>query len=220
MKIVGMNIEKYIGHSVEGHNCDFDYVNAEFQRHILYGTEENKKFEITLSVEEGECGSGWTTATFGKLNIKEIDSFPGMMFRINNFDKEINKPVVMDYGCFEDINNELFDISFDGGDNYYPSGGYSVNMEYFITNGRGVFSEEDIKRKVWIFKGNSGTGKSFLSNKIDLEKYETDSSQILPNIITQDIVIVGNKFDFKIEDVKERIFNNENTSIIIVNFSE
>lgn len=30
-----------------------------------------------------------------------------------------------------DTNNKVFSISEDGGDNYYPSGGYNVNMELF-----------------------------------------------------------------------------------------
>jgi hypothetical protein len=64
MKVIGMNVEKYIGQGIEGENCDFKYFPKEMERHTIYGLlENNKKIKITLWDEEGECGSGWCTAS-------------------------------------------------------------------------------------------------------------------------------------------------------------
>lgn len=114
-----------------------------------------------------------------------------------------------------DITNNIFSVSFDGGDNYYPSGFYSVNnMKLFINNGR---AKE--YRPVWIFIGKSSLGKSYLANKIqNLEVYETDSSPKLPKKITQSIIVIGNKYQHSLETIKKLIFGK--TKIVIVEFSD
>ena len=221
MKVIGLNIEKYIGKSVSGHNGDFDYQDADFERKIIYlEYEGGGKYEVVLFKEEGECGSGWCTASFGKVLVHEIEKFPAMMFKsTDKSEQDFELPVFTEYGCFNSVDNKFFSVSFDGGDNYYPSGGYSVNMEMFTTNGRGISSNEDIKRKVWIFKGKSGSGKTFLSDKIDLSKYETDCSENLPDELKEDIIVIGNKYKFKVKDIKKRIINSDDCEIIVVNFS-
>lgn len=220
MKIIGLNIEKYIGQEVNGHNCDFTYEDSEFERHIIYIIEDAQKYEIILSHSEGQCGSGWTTASFGEMKINKLERFPAMMFRsVNQNEVDIPLPIILAYGDFSDIRNDFFYVSIDGGDGYYPCGGYSVNMDMFISNGRGIREKKDIKRKVWIFKGDSGLGKTFLSDKTGLSKYETDSSSELPSVIKEDIIVIGNKYSFDIEDVKSRIFEVDKVDVINVDFS-
>lgn len=91
-----------------------------------------------------------------------------------------------------------------------------INMDYFKLNPR----FKNLKRKVWIFKGGSLLGKKFLSDKIDLNKYETDTSQNLPKVLNQEIIVIGNKYHFTIEDIVSRIKNKDFIEFIIVDFSK
>ena len=209
MKIVGLRVEKYIDSKVSGHNCDFTYKDAEFERHILCGVlSDGRKVEITLSRSEGICGSGWTTASYGNISVKEVARF-------NGFTHNPLKPINVEdipIGFDEDIDNHVFTMSSDGGDEYYPGGWYSVNMELF---------KETVRHKklrpVWIFKGKSNAGKSFLASKfIELEVYETDVCDKLPNIITASVVVLGNKHKFTLEEIQSKLFGK--VEVQIVNF--
>ena len=202
MKIIGLRIEKYIDKSVSGHNCDFTYEDSEFERHIICAVlDDNTKVEIKLSCSEGECGSGWTTASFGYIDIVEVTKFDGY----NYIPKQ---PLVIDdiklNNNIEEYSNDVFYVSEYGGDSYYPNGGYSVNMDLFKELPRSCDS-----RPVWIFFGESNLGKTFLSSKLnDMEVYETDSSNILPEIITANVVVLGNKYKYDIDDIKKRLFGD------------
>jgi len=78
------------------------------------------------------------------------------------------------------------------------------------------------KRPVWIFVGESALGKSYLSSELanggNHTKYETDSSPELPSEISEDMIIVGNKYHFSLKDIRERIYGEHET--IIVNFEK
>lgn len=209
MKIIGLRIEKYIDTKVTGHNLDFEYKDAEFQRHIICAVlSDNKKVEITLSESEGVCGSGWTTASYGHMEVKYVNKF-------NGFTHIPKRPLELDdteivIKSNDGISNEVFSVSPYGYDEYYPSGYYHVNMELF---------DETIRHKksrpVWIFIGKSNSGKSYLSSKIsDLKVYETDSCNTLPDTITESIVVLGNKYPFTIDDVKSRLFGNVEVQIV------
>lgn len=64
------------------------------------------------------------------------------------------------------------------------------------------------KVPLWIFKGASSLGKSFLAHNIrGLKIFETDSSSTLPDIITDDIVVLGNKYPHTIDDILVRAKN-------------
>jgi hypothetical protein len=39
-------------------------------------------------------------------------------------------------------------------------------------------------------------------------KYETDKANKLPNSITEDIVVIGNKYQFTIEEITEKLFGD------------
>ena len=210
MKIIGLRIEKYIGTNVTGHNCDFEYYDDEFERHVLcVVTGKGRKLEITLSEEYGECGSGWTTASWGNIEVNEVVQFNGYTHRpvreliITDFDSEAG-----------DIDNDVFYVSYDGGDGYYPSGSYSVNMELFKANPR-----HKEKRPVWLFKGGSALGKSFLAAKLnDLTVYETDINSELPEKIIEDVIVLGNKYNFEIEEIQKRILGDY--ELIITEFKK
>lgn len=209
MKIIGLRIEKYIGQNIDDHN--FTYHDEEFEKHILCGIlSDERKVEITLTEEYGECGSGWTTASWGDIEVLEVNKFNGYTHR------PIRDLVIDDIGINyqnDYIDNEVFNFSFDGGDSYYPSGYYSVNMELFKPTAR--YKE---KRPVWIFKGDSNLGKSFIAAKLnDLTIYETDSSNELPEKITESVIVLGNKYTHRLEEIKSRIFGDYD--IVLVDFS-
>ena len=120
----------------------------------------------------------------------------------------------------ESIENTVFSYSYDGGDEFYPCGGYELNEELFAPNGRGVKTMSEVKRKVWIFRGESTAGKTFLSALTGLTIYETDVSQTLPEEIVEDIVVIGNRFNFSVEEVKSRINGiNEWIDLVFVDFA-
>jgi hypothetical protein len=220
MKIIGLRIEKYIGTEVTGQNCDFDYHDAEFERHILLGVlSDNRKVKITLWEEQGECGSGWCCASWGHMQVDEVTNFGGYTYISK---KELIIDDIKPNASIEDIdsddsedwniNNKVFNVSYCGGDCYYPGGSYNVDINLFTETSR----HKD-KRPVWIFKGESNSGKSFIASHLNkLSVYETDSSNILPDIIKEDVIVLGNKYKFAINDIKERIFGD--CEICIVNF--
>ena len=95
--------------------------------------------------------------------------------------------------------------------------GVQIKYENLIPTNRAK-----VKRPVWIFVGESALGKSYLSsvlaNGSNNTKYETDSSPELPLRISEDMIVVGNKYHFSLRDIKERIHGEHET--IIVNFEK
>ena len=212
----GLRVEKYIGKQIEGHNCDFNYYPEEQERYVFNCLGAlGQKFELILSKGYGECGSGWCSASWGNAELREVQVFNGTTHRpIKDIEFTINKgeEAFADYSC------EVFNVNYGGGDSYYPCGGISVNMELFKENGR----QKD-KRPVWIFCGDSSLGKTYLSSIIrnsDFSKtvYETDCDSELPEQIIEDIIVVGNKYNFNIDEVKKRIFGD--SEVIMVNFNK
>ena len=222
LKIVGLLVKKIINDYCEGHNCDFTYEKIEDEEYVLmcediyhideYGKEYHNKYEITLRSEYGECGSGWTTASYGFVDIEPVDNFcpwnykPKQRIILENISiKEMNSP---DFSC------EYFQWSYDGGDRYYPTGYVEVDMTCFEELPRNMK-----KRPVWIFKGCSGLGKTSLAIQLENEDvYDTDISSKLPECITESVVVLGNKYDHTLEDIKTRLFGNP--EIILVDFSK
>ena len=222
VKIVGLLVKKIVNDYCEGHNCDFTYEKIEDEEYVLmcedifhineYGEEFHNKYEITLRSEYGECGSGWTTASYGFADIEPVDNFrpwnykPKQQIILENISiKEMNSP---DFSC------EYFQWSYDGGDGYYPTGYVEVNMDYFEELPRNMK-----KRPVWIFKGYSGLGKTSLAIQLENEDvYDTDISSKLPECITESVVVLGNKYGHTLEDIKTRLFDNP--EIILVDFSK
>ena len=76
MKIVGLRVEKYIGQEISGHNCDFEYTNAEFEKHIICCTDKvsNGETEFTTKFEIEEFSASMTSITEEALDIKPFKS--------------------------------------------------------------------------------------------------------------------------------------------------
>ena len=216
IKIKGLNVERYIGENIKGHNLDFEYYEDILTRHILYGIKEDgQRVSITLYEEYGECGSGWTTASWGHIKVEDIDKFPPFGYKANE-----NIPAININDTEDDIHrgdgfyNEVFDISYNGGDSYYPSGGYRIDMQFFTKTKRA-----NDKRLVWLFKGKSALGKSFLAGAMQgLKVYETDINEELPEKLEADVVVVGNKYKHTLRDIKKKIIGEH--KLIVVDFKE
>ena len=217
MKVVGLREEKYIGKKVSGHNCEFEYYDTELTRHTLclLDVHTNKKYELTLSASYGECGSGWTTASFGQAIMVSVPKFNGFGYLPKDSELSIDlsdhaRELYTD--SYEGYDCGVFKFSADGGDSYYPSGYYAVNMELFNATAR-VKS----KRPVFLFAGASGIGKSHLASKLEgMVVFETDSVESLPNTITADVVVLGNKHTFTIEELERCL--GEDVELIKVTF--
>lgn len=109
---------------------------------------------------------------------------------------------------------ELFSYSSVGGDGYYPKGGVKVNVKDFL-----VATPRAHKRPiVWLLVGQSGCGKSFLAQYLsknhltseihtspfNLTVYETDSSNSLPDRLMHNVVVVGNRNQFSLDEIRSR----------------
>lgn len=114
------------------------------------------------------------------------------------------------------IENNVFRYSDVGGDVYYPKGGVSIKKELFTPLARAMEN-----RPVWIIEGASGSGKSTLASHLEgLTVFETDSVDRLPEVIKEDVIVLGNRSGFKRDDVIKRIFGQPNVSIISVSFQK
>ena len=229
MRIVGMNIEQYVGQGCKESEdpYDYEYFSEDKERHVLYGIQSNgQKIKITLSAYEDQCYSGYCLSNYAEIDIEEVECFdkfsyiPKELLEIDDliYAYDEDGELIMDdrynnSGWYDGIyiENKVFVFDENGGDEYYPNGSYSVDMDLFTRTPR----TKSI-RPVWIFKGESNTGKSYLSHLTDKDVYETDSSDKLPNSITEDIIVLGNKYKFTVEQIEERIFGKHET--IIVNF--
>lgn len=171
------------------------------------------KVEIELSQKRGMCSSGYTTASWAFMKVRKVKRFHG----ITHFPKE--KLVIDDIAPGIDISelkNEVFSffsIGETNDDEYYPMGFYKVNMDLFEPSIR--YKDN---RQVYIITGPSGVGKSFIAHQLkDLSVYETDYQDILPGTIIENVVVIGNKYKFSVDDVKSRLFGNPD--VHIVNFT-
>ena len=181
--------------------------------YILNCTDTKKdKYEAKIYEEHGDCPSGWCAASWGYINYSKVDSFVG------NTHMPIKKLMfVANEKEGTDVQNDIFTVDYDGGDYWYPCGFVEMHEELFKETPR--LKE---KRPVWIFKGHSGLGKSYLAGIINDSQrnktvYETDAHSELEKI-NEDIIVLGNKYDYSVADVESMIQGEHET--IVVDFSK
>ncbi len=188
-----------------------------YEDNIMYvlncKNENNYKYEIKMWEINGDCPSGWCAASWGYITCDEVQEFSGYTHKpIKKLTFEMVKTNHIDY-----IENDIFTVSYECDDHWYPNGFVRVNEELFE-----VTSRYKDKRPVWIFKGHSGLGKSYLAGIINNSSeyksiYETDEHSTLTKI-DEDIIVIGNKYDYSVADVESMIQGEHET--IIVDFSE
>lgn len=221
LDVVGANHNFYIDKEVTGSNCDFDYINAEFNSNtIFFIAENNDKYALKLWLEEGECGSGWCAASYGFAELTMVKgAFQGInLLPTKKMTVDMNELLKFkDIGmegkvilCNED-NDEICIADDTGGDDYYPSGGFYFNDKLFHKTPRTIKT-----RRTYIVKGPGGIGKSFLTKSItDLKVYETDIDTKLPDTLIYDVVVLGNRSGFSVEDIKNKL-NLDTTEVVVV----
>lgn len=237
LRIIGARVEEFVDTAL---NEDYEnelFVNSRTRLFIVGKNEYNRttKYQITLWSSDGMCGSGYTTATWGNMDIDIVEEFgPINYIPIDSGELdghfEMNDHV-WQYVPTEDIRNEIerqfdpdsikteyFSYSYDGGDGYYPRGHAGINWDKFKELKRNI-----TRRPVWIFRGASGLGKSTLGHYLAISNgktvFETDSVPVLPNEITADVVIMGNKSDgFSKEEIISKLFGE--VQVIFVDFSK
>jgi len=229
IQITGLQEIKYVKNCLKNADEGFAEYKEISTKHTLFGVlnDDNRtRIRIKLEASDGECPSGYCLSTYANISIKILKKFglythvPKKKLEINlKFDlgklmgdKELKTYDIKGSDEEDDINNAAFDFSPYGDDNYYPTGHYEIKFNAFEKTNR--FKEY---RLVYIFKGPSGVGKSFLASKIGLMIYETDSSEKLPDVIYAGVIVLGNRNKFDIENVKSKVFGP--AEIIICDFS-
>lgn len=232
LQLIGATTRQKMITKCSGHNCKFEYSKELEEVPVLVFKSEGENyygeyFTITLWETEGECGSGWTTAAWGCYEIKRekvpFDEVPiGEYSKIKIFttdwehfslrdedeDEDENEDEYED--DYENISNDIFTISEYGDDHYYPRGWAAVKAKFK------PLARRMAEQPVWIFTGPSATGKSSLAHETSREVYETDSNSNLPNDLNNyEIIVVGGKYKFSIDDIKNKITNKK---VIVVNF--
>ena len=203
---------------VEACYCD-NIDTIKNRRYILNCVDDyRRKYEILLHTNNGDCGSGWCAASWGNIKIIRVKNFNGFTHALKQEFKDIDINIPDNINDYEYFECNVFTYCEYNGDEYYPNGYVTVNMDLFEPTPR-----YKGKRPVWIFKGDSALGKSYISslairgNNDMLTKYETDSSDSLPKELYQDIIVIGNKYNYSIDDIEKLIIGDHET--IIVDFS-
>lgn len=200
-EISGLQLINYVNEGTLGHNCSFEKVPIAAQKYKLYGRLNKVPVCLTLYELHGECPSGWTTATWGE---HKLERYPhkGPYTHMPKAPMSVVLQVNESGELEVDIKNEVFTVSNDGGDHWYPCGRVSVDLSLFEKT---VRAREH--RVVYIFQGPSGIGKSYLAQHLaELDIYETDSNDTLPDTIGADVIVVGHRREFSLSDIKARIF--------------
>ena len=148
----------------------------------------------------------------------EIFGVEILSLNFNGLEGERDKVKQILQNCIDelDMENDIFQLEYSN-DYWYPSGSAKVNMDLFKEINR---SKE--KRPVWVFKGDSALGKSYLAGIIansgrEKSVYETDAHEELGDI-HEDIVVIGNKYKHSVEDVESHILGEH--EVILVDFSK
>lgn len=237
--VIGMQVE--IVHTMlPGEDCCSADVDGTNEVYHLYLMEPETKtiHDFTFWAEEGWCGSGYTTASWGMCDI-DVCKNNRIASIFNYAYSKSDKTVYLDLdsdGClisessefdggdvtrvYDSTEKPIINVNYDGGDGYYPCGGYYIEEGYF----RRIRGTDDVKRKVYIFTGPSGIGKSYLASKLALDDddvFDTDEKSITEDtVITATYIVIGQKSPYSIEDVASHIFDRENVDVVAVNMSQ
>lgn len=199
-----------------------------------------EKYEVILYETIQSCPSGYCESTLGFGYVRRVIEFATFNYLPKSsiltipilFKGDKSKLYSGDLIDLENTvtldENDVYELDDDGGDEYYPTGYIKVNLDLFKKTSR----YKD-KRPVWIFKGPSGLGKSFLAHVMTayhsfnehycdvffghFSVYETDAHEELGDI-NDDIIVIGNKYIHSVDAVLRHIQGD--VEPIIVDFSK
>ena len=206
-----------------------------------------RRYEVTFTGLFRDCSSGWSTAiSYGMTDLKCLPKYKhfGVLHYVplNNMfgTLEITNDRIW---RFETKRNVVFFGSSDGGDEYYPTGCFHVDLSLFRPTKRcnrkinepssDVIADPErprtpsnlLVRHVYVLFGPTLTGKSDLASllRYTVTVYETDSTELIPEtLFHNDVVVVGNKFRGQLKvviDVLKKAENQGMIRIIYVEFS-
>ena len=196
--IIGITNKFYVTEDLERYDDAPVVKKMISEKHKLYGYSKGKA--ICISLSEQTCSGGSCVNRYAKLKIKRLINY---YYKFPSFSYTCEPLKITFCPDDDEIKSDAFEFSAYGLDEYYPSGYYSIHFEKFKQTPR--YSP---KRIVFLICGKSGIGKSFLADKLKLDVYETDSNHELPDVIYEEVVVIGNKYNYTIEDVKKRLFEN------------
>ena len=201
------------------------------------GEGEDGIFVISLMETHGPCGSGYCMSSYGRMYVGRVNKsnliythkytgpelIEGSIVRSNEdceyvLVHDVPREDEDNWGYNEwDEENEVFKYSSVGIDEYYPTGGIEINFDYFEEIPRAMKA-----RPVYILVGPSGLGKSTLAECFNGEYtvFETDSVDELPECIAAEVIVIGNRSKWTFNDVKERIWKDDDPDIIVVSFEK
>lgn len=230
--VCGMRVEHFVGEGPGDESFDMEPCECVKERLFCITSSGNKKFFLDIINEDGWCGSGYTTASWAYFVKNDTSDFGPAThlpkdrkpIKISNLQYDSETGELVDSYIDKNNNQYCVDQDYtvftysDWGDSYYPNASCGVNYDLFIELPRAIK-----KRPVWIFVGESGTGKSTIASILpDKIIYETDSANngILPDEIWADVIVLGNKWKgkFGVSDVVNRI--KDDTEIITVEFNK
>ena len=232
--VCGMRVEHYVGEGPGAESFDMEPCECVKERLFCTSASGRKKFFLDLINDFGWCGSGYTTASWAYYNKQNTCNFGPAThlpkdhkpIKISNLQYDDETDELVDSYINKNDDQETYDVDqnytvftySDWGDEYYPGASCDVNYDLFIELPRAIK-----KRPVWIFVGESGTGKSTIASILpDKIIYETDSANdgILPDEIWADVIVLGNKWKdkFGVSDVVKRI--KDDVEIITVEFNK
>ena len=198
-KIISARVLSIVRPITEGHNCDFTDVPMSVKEYEIILEEQGRSWgtqlwQLHLSSSSGQCGSGWCTASWGHYELRRVsDRGPATHLPVQEIMVELDPEHLPEY--FE---CEAFSWSDYGGDEYYPSGSVSFNVELFKPTGRG-----HQKPLVWVFSGVSNLGKSTLAQHSGMKVYETDQAEELGDeMVCAQVIVIGGKYPHSIDGVR------------------
>ena len=204
------------------HIRTYDNRDGEFEDNSKYIlnciSEHNLKYEVSLWTKNGDCPSGYCGASWGRCTVKLVNSFIGLTHKpIKDLSFEIRTVEGKSKDTIHNTKNDIFYVEYNGGDDWYPCGSVGITEKLFTKTNRAMD-----KRPVWIFKGDSGLGKSYIAGIIANSNraktvYETDAHKEL-DTIEADIIVVGNKYKHSLEEIESKIKGEH--EIIYVDFSK
>lgn len=234
MRVIGLKVETVAYDTVDTIGKSFvdeTEVYTLFAKiESIEGLEDYKHYDFREAVHAFEtssysapCGSGYCMSEYGKFSSKmvsETGPLTHLPARELMFKAQFNPNDRMMFWRdidFADIatGEAILEYSSCGGDSYYPCGYGFVNTDLFTKLPRAMD-----KRPVWIFKGNSGLGKSTLGLALHsaYQVFETDSVDALPDDIFASVIVLGNRSKFTVDDVKAHLWGDP--KVIVVNFEE
>lgn len=212
-----MRIVDFTNNRLDGHNMDFSSQSFSDEKYeIVCLNQETSEFHVMkCQTNHGMCGSGWTTASWGRIATTKVDNVGSLHFvpkettTLNNIEN------------VSSMDNALFSFSENGGCDYYPTGWFRIELSGWKSTGR-----KPSKPMIHVFHGCNATGKSTIASLTEKTVIESDSFESGEKFIdsinltrptTDTIVVIGGKHQIDIDTVVSLL--EENNTVVKVQFS-